>query len=329
MPVPARVIQATVRLPTCPDLLFRGIVPMVIQPGSGLNVGAACLRLNFPGGETIEEPDSRYFSFIGPCGQSGHSFIVDVDIHVGGLPSPDSYERFFDTGEGWVMLGRDRDRCILLQHRLTREPLWCALFETEPSRITVRCTESMVSRHDGRNFLLNPVTYPLDLLLLMYVLVSRRGMVIHCGGVNMGGKGLLLAGRSGAGKSTIIKCLSSVPETEALSDDRVIVRDIDGGLRMFGTPWLGTAGIGVNRDVPLKGIYFLCKGSTNEIRKLDTKNALERLLPVASVPWFDPAVVPALLELCGNVVAGVPAFNLDFFPGNDVGRMLADHAKFL
>ena len=89
----------------------------------------------------------------------------------------------------------------------------------------------------------NPVHYPLDQLLLMYTLAQREGALLHAAGVDIQGQGFIFPGKSGAGKSTLSRQLVVQKELEVLSDDRIVIRKIDGVFQAFGTPWPGDAGL--------------------------------------------------------------------------------------
>jgi hypothetical protein len=157
----------------------------------------------------------------------------------------------------------------------------------------------------------------------MYMLAGRDGALIHSSGVDFHGRGYMLSGKSGAGKSTISRRFALAGH-EVLSDDRIIVRKIDGELRMFGTPWSGEAGIAVNKDLPLHGIFFLHQGVENLIKKITPAEAMERLVPVTSIPWYDKSVLSNVLTFCGDIVSACPAYDLVFRRDIDVKAVFED-----
>jgi hypothetical protein len=160
----------------------------------------------------------------------------------------------------------------------------------------------------------NPVCYPLDQLLLMYFLATRQGVLTHAAGVVRGGKAMIFPGCSGAGKSTFSQLLAAARVGKLLSDERVIVREINGTMRAFGTPWTGTAGIARNVNAPLAGIYFLKHGQRNHMRKMAAKDILDRLLPLLSIPWYDPDTMSPIIAFAKHLVARVPAYEMSFKP---------------
>ena len=92
-------------------------------------------------------------------------------------------------------------------------------------------------------------------------------------------RAIIFPGKSGAGKSAITRLLNGGTNFELLSDDRIIVREMNDHFEVFGTPWPGEAGISVNRSAALEGILFLAHGSENRINALNPKESLKRLLP--------------------------------------------------
>jgi hypothetical protein len=91
---------------------------------------------------------------------------------------------------------------------------------------------------------------------------------------------------------------------------------------VYGTPWPGDAGFALNRSVGLSAIFFLEHGLINRIEKLDPRGAVERLLRVVSVPWFDEKAVPSILSSCEELAVQVPAYTLCFKPGIEVADLL-------
>ena len=147
----------------------------------------------------------------------------------------------------------------------------------------------------------------------MHHLALRQGLILHSTGVRMGASGLLFAGVSGAGKSTLARLLDRGGH-RVFSDDRMVVRKTGAGHTIFGTPWPGDAGMAVNEGVNLTGLFFLHRGGSNRLVPVDRAAALRRLLPVASIAWYDAAMTEAALATCGAILDQVPAFDLFFQP---------------
>jgi hypothetical protein len=166
------------------------------------------------------------------------------------------------------------------------------------------------------------VQYPLDQLLMIHVAAARSAAVLlHAAGGSIDGNGVLFAGQSGAGKSTVSRLLGN--DARFLSDDRIMLRRFGGKLSMYGTPWPGDAGIAINESVPLKAICFLRHADETFLRPLKPEEVLQRLLPVTSIPWYESKLAGNALSLCEFLIEHYPAYELSFRPqANDLNSIL-------
>lgn len=153
--------------------------------------------------------------------------------------------------------------------------------------------------------------FPSDQILLARILADRRGCFLHSCGVNFEGRGLLFAGHSEAGKSTMARMLKG--KAEILCDDRIIVRQKSDGFRIYGT-WSHGDVTDVSADsAPLKAIYFLKKARENrEVPLTDKKEIAKRLLaylirPFVTADWWEKT-----LELVGLLADEIPCYELYF-----------------
>jgi len=200
----------------------------------------------------------------------------------------------------------------LAPHR-RENPLWVARFIPGVRRVDLYC-QAEPREKNGKRAINLPLVYPLDQLLLMYYFSRRRGILTHAAGMVRGGKAFIFPGASGAGKSTFSELLVEARIGKMLSDERMIVREIAGTMQAFGTPWAGTAGIARDGSAPLAGIFFLKHGKSNRIEKLDASAAADRMLPMISVPWYDPDTAAPIIVFAKRVFALVPAYEFRFTP---------------
>jgi hypothetical protein len=197
------------------------------------------------------------------------------------------------------------------------------------AHVTVYCGDKLIRAHDGIPAIVNPVCYPLDQILLMYMLARCEGALFHAAGVYMDGRCWIFPGKSGAGKTTLARCLMAHagPDAEALSDDRMAARKTNGVFYAYGTPWPGDAGVAVNKGAPLGGIFFIRHGAANRIEEINPRQSFERLMPLTSVPWYDRKVMPSVLNFCEDLVSGVPCYDFYFNPSADAARCLESFVK--
>jgi hypothetical protein len=209
----------------------------------------------------------------------------------------------FDTGSAWSAYALpDGDRVIVMARPAARDrPLLQARFDPGVTRVHVICSPALAV--EGRFY--DPIRYPLDQLLMMHRLANEGGSIIHCALIERGGSAVICPGVSGAGKTTLCRQLAGRPDFRVLSDDRAVVRRSGDGYRAYGTPWPGEGAFAVNQGLPLAGIGFIQQRAAAATERIPPRQAIHRLVRVASVPWFDreagPAVFDGLADLCGRV----------------------------
>lgn len=128
------------------------------------------------------------------------------------------------------------------------------------------------------------VTIPRFLRPLMLSIMEDDCLLIHGGLVEKGGRGAILTGRSGAGKSTA--CRRIPPPWRALSDEcTIIVSDGSGGYRAH--PWLtpsrfSPGGPGgrwrVEESYPLDGIFVLNQDPEDRAQRVGQAEAASLLV---------------------------------------------------
>jgi len=160
---------------------------------------------------------------------------------------------------------------------------------------------------------------PSDQILFAGVLSGRRAAYLHACGVVFSGKGLLFAGHSGAGKTTLAKMCDRRGGL-VLCDDRIVARGHGGRFRIYGTWSNGEFSKVSGENAPLKGIFFLRKAGIDRISRIEDKKEIFRQLgaclikPLQTVGWWEKMLV--LLE---QISRSVPAYTLDF---NKAGRVV-------
>jgi hypothetical protein len=258
--------------------------------------------------------NSFYWPFLDRASENKSQSTIAVRLRFDGFPPLQRMKRLFATGESWSMYRDGENIWITMAPPQHAEPLWIARFDRRVKQVTLFCRPSPTMPGMRKVDLELPVAYPLDQLLLMYYFAGRRGMLLHGAGMVREGKAYLFVGASGAGKSTFSQLLAAARVGTMLSDERMIVRGIAGGLQAFGTPWAGTAAIARDGSAPLAGIFFLRHGRENGIEKLAAAEAMDRMLPLVSIPWYDPDVASPIIAFAKRVVAATPCHEFSFTP---------------
>jgi radical SAM protein with 4Fe4S-binding SPASM domain len=150
-----------------------------------------------------------------------------------------------------------------------------------------------------------------DQVMLARVLPFLGGAFVHAAGVDMNGRGLLFAGPSEAGKSTIVKLLRG--RAAILCDDRMIIRKEAGGFRIHGTWSHGEVPDISPGSAPLRAVLFLRQSGENRLERVEDpgailKDLLPRLVrPLVTADWWD-----RVLGLVSDVAANIPCYNMHF-----------------
>ena len=292
-----------------------------------LEIAEVSFGITSRGPDISGELPSVYDPFLNRTGAAGRPSDVPIIFERDHIPDLEKMRKVFDTGESWSMFADGKDYLMVLAPPLlNRRVVWAARFNSEFREVTVYCSDEFIAGKEGWGKVLSPFFYPLDQILLMFFLAKGGGAIFHGAGMSLRGRGCIFLGRSGAGKSTLSRLLSKSKDAEILSDDRMIVRERDTGFRAYGTPWPGDAGIGVNKGVGLEAVFLIGHGKENKIREIGRRGALERLLSMTSIPWFDEIIMSDILLFCDEMLSRVPAYELDFVPSDEVIGVLE---KFL
>jgi hypothetical protein len=277
------------------------------------------LSINCHNSITLQDLPPVYKPFLRKTHSEAGMIKLTIDLDMNNIPGTKDFKKILDSDQSWSMYCSDNGYMItFMQPGDKNIPLYLVYISLDFTEITIHCSEKLVQTHNDKSSVLNPVCYPLDQILLMYYLAQREGALIHAAGLCFNNKGYIFPGKSGAGKSTISRQFAGIDEYEFISDDRIIVRKMDNTFKAFGTPWPGEAGIAVNKAVPLSGIFFISQASFNKIEEIKPHKALERLLPVVSIPWYDKEVMIKILDFCEDLISHVPVYELHFKPGNEI-----------
>ncbi len=293
------------------DATFSGVE----KPGClDLRIAGVTLRIACPPDVRLHIPDRLHRSFKARTAERGNDFILPIRLVESGFPSLANLKKKFDTEESWSMFQDSRYYWITFHPAQRMEPLWVARFDRKVSSVTVYCRVEPPGSKKGSPVLNLPVMYPLDQLLLMYFFSGRMGILAHAAGLILNKRTFIFAGASGAGKSTFSQLLAAAKVGKVLSDERMIVREIEGKMTAYGTPWAGTAGIARDGSAPLAGIFFLRHSQGRGMKKLAAAEIVDRLLPVLSIPWFDADTAAPVIAFAKRLAAKVPGYEMSFTP---------------
>ena len=173
-----------------------------------------------------------------------------------------------------------------------------------------------------------PLEYPLDEVLVSNLLARGRGIEIHaCGLSDHDGSGYLFPGQSGAGKSTTASLWAQTDaNARVLSDERVILRQREGRIWMYGTPWHGDARLARADSAPLTRIFFLARGTRNELARQNRAAAAARLFACSFPPFYSADGISFTLEFLDELTRIVSCDELRFVPDRRVIEFIRERA---
>jgi hypothetical protein len=167
----------------------------------------------------------------------------------------------------------------------------------------------------------DPLEYPLDGLILYYLTVIYGDVLIHASGVNHFGRGYLFSGVSGKGKSTMAALWQNAG-AKVIHDDRLIVRNISGGYRMFNTPIYKDDN---PSDSSLARIYLIEHGSRNELMPVKESAAVSNILANCIQHNWNTEMIAGLMGSLSVMCARIPVYKLSFKPDRSIIDFILDY----
>jgi hypothetical protein len=287
-----------------------------------LHIAGLTFRLTAPAGVTLVDEAPLYRSFAGgPCPGIPQE-VIEGDLTIAEPAVDSEWSVAFDSGESWIAFSDGND--LVLTFRSPTDPeryWWLVRLRDGASPLELIFSPDLVDRATSGDRIVDPLHYPLDQLLTMWLLATRGGCILHAAGAGRAGRAVAFVGRSGAGKTTFMEQLAAQPGLERLSDDRVIV-----GLfpepRLCGTPWAGEGLVAANKSLELSALVFLHHGSNHILQPIDPAAAAHQLLPTTSIPFFDDERSAACIGTLDRLVQTVPAYDLQFRPEPGVFKVI-------
>lgn len=221
----------------------------------------------------------------------------------------------FDSGAAWRLYSTGHSYVFqLFATNLGTTPYLIGRFDR-----TFRSGKVFLHRpYFGRRRVVNPLQYPLDELLILHMLSRGRGVEVHACGLVQGGKGYLFAGHSGAGKTTMARLWKREPGVTVLSDDRIVLRRIDGRFWMYGTPWHGDAGLALPARAPLTQVFLIRHAAENAVVPIAGAEATARLFSCVFPTFHDRRGLAFTVGFCDELVQTVPCADLGVVPDDRI-----------
>lgn len=246
-------------------------------------------------------------------------FITDMrpetklQVHLGSLPQRSKGKKIFDSGSTWALC-RDQGKYILQDSSFDSDP--------PPNQFVIlesnlKSGDIYINNKVFKNLSLNPLGSPLNQVLMIILLSRCKGVMLHACGIDDRGCGYLFLGNSGHGKSTIARLWSENKAT-VLNDDRIIIREKNGEILMYGTPWPGDFKEVLSKALPIRKLFFLRHGEKNSTVPKNGAEAVLMLLTRCFPPLWDKKGMEYTIDFCHRLVNKIPCYELNFVPDREI-----------
>lgn len=138
-------------------------------------------------------------------------------------------------------------------------------------------------------------------------------VILHAALINASGEGILFMGPSGAGKSTRADLWRRYAGAEIINGDRVFVnKDSNGIWKAYGSPYAGSSGYYVNKDVTIRAVMSVKRGEADEIRiqRITGAGAFGEVYRNVTVHQWNAAAVSAVSSVIRDMILTVPVYEM-------------------
>ncbi len=127
-------------------------------------------------------------------------------------------------------------------------------------------------------------------------LCSLNTLLLHASYIDYKGNGIVFTGPSGVGKTTQAEIWKKYRNATIVNGDKVFVRLVDDKFFAYGSPWKGSSEYGLNCKSELKGIVVLLQSDKNNIREINSIEAMQMFFPHVFLPRWDEDCMHHLLN---------------------------------
>lgn len=243
---------------------------------------------------------------------------VSVFGHYSGLPEIPlrDEERIFASDTFWQVHYVENTTVFVMRGPTAEQMPYCLAVFNPGFRTGDVYYHPSVSDSAHYGYFPHPLTFPMFHLLMISILSQGYGIFMHACGIDDGGRGYLFPGSSSNGKTTMARLWKD--KAIVLNDERVILRQKEEKLWIYGTPWHGEYEKVSPHGVPLEKIIFLDDKGNNNASRLRNGVAVVNLLKHAVLPYWVKGGIDFTLGFCSNVVSEIPCYTLTFMPDKNI-----------
>ena len=155
---------------------------------------------------------------------------------------------------------------------------------------------------------------------LAEILPSHSRILMHGASISYNDHAYLFTAPSGTGKSTHIRLWKRYlgDDVKIVNGDKPFI-SLEDEPMIYGSPWAGKENWHRNCKMPLKGICFVQRGTTNSIRRIEASECLSLLFKQVYLP-ADTLAAGLTLELVDMLIKKVPLYVLTCDMSEDAVR---------
>lgn len=292
-----------------------------------LEIGGYVIQLAEPEDHPcLHWPFVTYLSFAAAPDRTP-DIAVTVRV-VSRLPTIPHGSLLYDACHGlWQLHEAESGYLLESPNRTTREPEALALLSEDIASVTVWVLGDSTGGRTHQAWTPLHIINPIVEACLLTRLARDGGLLLHAAGVLTEHGGLVFTGASGAGKSTIAEFYAD-RGARVLSDERIILRRVDGVLLVYGTPWRGSGPHARAERGPLEGVFCIRHGSgAHTLGRMSASQAASFVLPQCFLPHWDRTAMDGTLAFLDTVIGTVGCFDLAFSKTPDVVAFLEEHRR--
>lgn len=144
-------------------------------------------------------------------------------------------------------------------------------------------------------------------------LIYEGGTCLHGSCISYCGKGIVFSAPCGTGKSTHTSLWQKLygNKVQYVNDDKPALRQKDGKIYCYGTPWCGKTSLNSNVSVPLAAVVFLKRAEQNRMYKISVAEAVCYLNDQTFPSVYDNRLFKNNMSMIEKIIETVPIFMLE------------------
>ncbi len=155
------------------------------------------------------------------------------------------------------------------------------------------------------------------------LLLEQGGLLLHSMSYSYEGSGIVCAGPSGRGKTTLARLLAQ--QVTLFTDETTAIQRVGDAVVAHATPFAGELGIVSGpASAMLDAIFLLRHAPQTQVRRLSAAEAVTQLLGCTFAPLRSGVWMNACLEAVEHLARSVPCYDLCFRPEVNVWETLQD-----